>query len=266
MEQKHKNVLQTSFNYLIKNLHNVDAICDELIQDNVLTAGMNDSIKHKKPKPTGQTRELLSILPRRGNKAYASFIKALDDTDNKELADYLREKDGSKRYGKISEISDDGSSNPKRSDNSVIQEITHQYSEKPEETKKLGSKNKHTQDWPDLSKPLQTVQQKDIIKCTKESFTMICDSRKVYHMTSKKKGKFLSISNVQCTQQTTEEKSPDDSKSKKYTEEKSPDDSKSKKCTSCVDFDKTAIFQLFKHVQYDSQSTDARRDVSGDVC
>lgn len=45
MEQKHRNILQTNFAYLIKNLHNVEEICDHLVSDDILTSGMMDSIK-----------------------------------------------------------------------------------------------------------------------------------------------------------------------------------------------------------------------------
>ncbi|CAC5377449.1 unnamed protein product [Mytilus coruscus] len=254
MEQKHRNILQTNFAYLIKNLHNVEEICDHLVSDDILTSGMMDSIKHKKPRPTGQTRELLSILPRRGTKAFESFIKALDETGNGEVADHL-EKNGSKSNGQSSGKTDNGLSKPKDG-NGDTQEAKQQHSGKSEGTKKLESENK--QDWPDFKKRLLMVQKRDITKCTEESFKKICESRPVYHMTGKQKGKFLSISNVQCTttNESTGAKSIGDTPTKNTLCEN--------KCRSCVDFDKTAISQLFTHMKYESKAADMKRDVSGE--
>jgi hypothetical protein len=45
MEQKHRNILQTSFVFLTKNIHNVGAVCDYLEMDEILTSGMVDEIK-----------------------------------------------------------------------------------------------------------------------------------------------------------------------------------------------------------------------------
>ncbi|CAC5407345.1 unnamed protein product [Mytilus coruscus] len=245
MEQKHRNVLQTNFAYLIKNLHNVEAICDELLTHDILTPGMNDSLKHKKPKPVGQTRELLSILPRRGMKAYESFIKALCETGNGEVADYLKEKDGSKRNEVNSENSgkpDNCLSKPKDG-NGDTQKTVQQYSENPEKTNKLESQN--IQDWPDLLNGLPSVKKRDIVKCSEDSFTQICESKngKVYHMRGKKKGKVLTMSNVQCSDQSTEAKAVN-------------------RCRSCVDFDKTSLSQLFNYMQYEAKQSYTKRDIS----
>jgi hypothetical protein len=45
MEQKHRNILQTSFVFLTKNIYNVGAVCDYLEMDEILTSGMVDEIK-----------------------------------------------------------------------------------------------------------------------------------------------------------------------------------------------------------------------------
>ncbi|XP_071145567.1 caspase-2-like [Mytilus edulis] len=245
MEKKHSNVLQTNFAYLIKNLHNVEAICDELLADDILTSGMNDSIKHKTPRPTGQTRELLTILPRRGMKAYQSFIRALNKTGNGEFADHLIAEDGSKRnevHSDTSRIPDNVFSKPKDT-NSDTQETTKQYAENPEKSKKLESEN--IQGWPDLLNGLPSVKKRDIVKCTEDLRTQICKSKngKVYHMTGKKKGKVLTISNVQCSDQSKEAKAVN-------------------KCGSCVDFDKTSLSQLFTYMQYETKQSYTKRDVS----
>jgi hypothetical protein len=45
MEQKHRNILQTSFVFLTKNIYNVEAVCDYLVMDEeILTSGMVDEI------------------------------------------------------------------------------------------------------------------------------------------------------------------------------------------------------------------------------
>ncbi|XP_052082644.1 uncharacterized protein LOC127720207 isoform X2 [Mytilus californianus] len=324
MEQKHRNVLQTSFAYLIKNLHNVEEVCDHLVSDDILTSGMMDSIKHKKPRPSGQTRELLSILPRRGTKAYNSFINALEASTNEEVADYLRVKDGSKGTGKNAQNTgkpDDDSKKP-NDENEDVQKTSTQHSENPDKKNKLESANSNQgyEDWPDLKNRLKMLKKSDIPICTKESFTKICESKQVYHMTGSKKGKCLIISNVPCNKPNTDTKSPDDTQSKETIDPQSKeidnpqskgtndpqskdthapqstktddlqpnetDDSQSKekdnlqsdgtqnaqpvandcstKCRSCVDFDKTSILQLFKHMQYESKGADAVMDVSGD--
>ncbi|XP_071145564.1 uncharacterized protein [Mytilus edulis] len=305
MEQKHRNVLQTSFAYLIKNLHNVEDICDHLVSDDILTSGMMDTIKHKKPRPSGQTRELLSILPRRGRKAYDSFLKALDASTNEEVADYLRGKDGSKGSGKP----DAESKKPKgHGDDDDLKKASTEHSENPDKKNKLESANSNqgheVVNWPDLKSRLKMVKKSDLTTCTKESFIKICETKQVYHMTGNKKGKCLIISNVPCNKPSTDTKAPDDTNSKvtldsqsektndpqsQETHAQQPNgiaDSQSKekdnlqsnrtqnaqpvandcstKCRSYVDFDKTSVLQLFKHMQYESKGADAVMDVCGD--
>lgn len=226
MEGKHKKALQKCSVYLIRNLSQVETICDHLVVDGILTQGLNDSIKTKKPAPTAHIRELLSILPRRGRNAYHSFIKALDETENTHAAEYLREHDGSK------------------STNGDTQEAKQQYTEQPEETNKLESQNK--QDWPDLSKRLALVKIDDIVKCTEKSFTTKCESKKgkIYSMQSKNRGKLILISNAKCVSQCTESKCDEDKmKEARY----------SQQCISNSDFDKSNIGQLFKYMGYDSK-------------
>ncbi|XP_063409321.1 uncharacterized protein LOC134692741 [Mytilus trossulus] len=257
MEQKHRNILQSNFAYLIKNLHNVEEICDHLVGDGILTSGMMDSIKHKKPRPTGQTRELLSILPRRGTKAYESFINALDETGNGEVASHL-ETNNSKSNGQNPGKTDNGLSKPKNG-NGDTQEAKKEHSGKPEGTQKSESENKQDPEgWPNLKKRSVVVQKRDITKCTEDAFKEICEKRQVYNMTGKKKGKFLSIANLKgtTTDENTGAKSVNDSLTKNTLCEN--------RCRSCVDFDKTAISQLFTHMKYESKAADMTRDVPGE--
>ncbi|CAC5377447.1 unnamed protein product [Mytilus coruscus] len=259
MEEKHRKILQESFAFLIKNLPNVATICDKLYQDGILTSGLNDTIQHKKPAPTAQIRELLSILPRRGRDAYGSFIKALVESENTHASDFLQEKDGSKfkeLNPQNSGLSSNKNSEKPKDCSGDIQESIQQYSGKTEANKKLASPN--IQDWPDLNKKMAFVKKDDIIKCIEKSFTEIYESRKgkVYDMTGKKKGKMIIISNVQCPH-STEAKSTVDSHSK-GTES-------IKKCGKLVDFDQTAILQLFKELKYESKAADLKKSVSGEI-
>ncbi|XP_052082642.1 uncharacterized protein LOC127720206 isoform X2 [Mytilus californianus] len=196
MDQEHKEILHTSLEYIVMNLHDVERICEYLEVDDILIEEDLTEIKHNKSK---QTRALLYILPYRGKKAYASFIEALKRTENTFVADYLGQDDGST-------------------------------------------------DWPDLKTGLMMVKKRDIQKCSEKSFRKICESRQVYNMTRIKKGKFLMISNVQCIKQYTDTQSPNDTELKSR---------------SRIDFDKTSILQLFKHMQYESKGADVLKDVSG---
>jgi len=44
MEEKHRKILQTCNFFLIKNIFNVENICDYLVQHEILTPGMVDKI------------------------------------------------------------------------------------------------------------------------------------------------------------------------------------------------------------------------------
>ncbi|VDI40133.1 Hypothetical predicted protein [Mytilus galloprovincialis] len=226
MEGKHKKVLQKCTVYLIQNLSEVEAICDHLVVDGILTQGQNNSIKTKKPAPRAHISELLSLLPRRGPNAYHSFLKALDETENTDAAEYLREHDGSKSTTVDTQVA------------------KQQHTEQPEEKHKLQSQNK--QDWPNLSKRFALVKIDDIAKCTEKEFTTKCGSReeKIYPMKNVKRGKFIMISNAECISKDTESKC--DVEMKKAA-------TYSQQCITNSDFDKSNIGQLFKCMGYDSK-------------
>ncbi|VDI34553.1 Hypothetical predicted protein [Mytilus galloprovincialis] len=223
MEEKHKKVLQKCTVYLKENLSEVEAICDHLVVDGILTQGLNDSIKTQKPAPTAHIRELLRILPRRGINAYYSFLKALEETENTDAAEYLREHDGSK------------------STTGDTQEAKQQYTEQPEEKHKLQSQNKQ-----DLSKRFALVKIDDIAKCTVKEFTTKCGSKeeKIYPLKNVKRGKFIMISNAESISNDTE--SNCDVELKKAA-------TYSQQCITNSDFDKSNIGQLFKCMGYDSK-------------
>ncbi|OPL33724.1 hypothetical protein AM593_01823, partial [Mytilus galloprovincialis] len=262
MEDKHRKILQESFAFLIKNLPNVATICDTLYQDGILTSGMNDTIQHKKPAPTAQIRELLSILPRRGKQAYGSFIKALVESENTHASDFLQEKEDSKtkeQKPKNSSFSTNKNSEMPQDRSGVIQESTQKHSGKAETNKKLESPNiQDMTNWPDLNKKMAFVKKGDITMCTEKSLTEIYESRKgkVYDMTGNKKGKMIIISNVQCPQST--EAKPTADCNSKETEN-------IERCGKLVDFDQTAISLLFKEFKYESKAADSKKGVSGEI-
>ncbi|XP_076086764.1 uncharacterized protein LOC143057346 [Mytilus galloprovincialis] len=75
MKEKHSQILQTCSEHMVENLYNVDMICEYLEIDDILTQEIRDKIKHKNGRQK-QTKELLSTLPNRGEKAYERFIEA----------------------------------------------------------------------------------------------------------------------------------------------------------------------------------------------
>ncbi|VDI42576.1 Hypothetical predicted protein [Mytilus galloprovincialis] len=94
MSKKHSQILQTCSEHMLENLYNVDMICEYLEVDDILTEEIRDTIKHKNGRQE-QTKELLSILPFKGEKSYERFIEALKITENKNVAHYLEQQVGS---------------------------------------------------------------------------------------------------------------------------------------------------------------------------
>jgi hypothetical protein len=45
MEKKHRDILQSSYVFLLDNICNVASICDYLLQDGILDPGQVDKIK-----------------------------------------------------------------------------------------------------------------------------------------------------------------------------------------------------------------------------
>lgn len=105
---------------------------------------INYLLQHKKPAPTAQIRELLSILPRRGKQAYGSFIKALVESENTHASDFLQEKEDLKtkeQKPKNSSFSTNKNSEKPQDCSGVIHESTQKHSGKAETNKKLESPN-----------------------------------------------------------------------------------------------------------------------------
>lgn len=101
-------------------------------------------LQHKKPAPSAQIRELLSILPRRGQAAYGSFIKALVESENTHASNFLKEKDGSKKKEikpQNSSLTSNKNSETPKDCSGDIEESTKQYSGETEANKKLTSPN-----------------------------------------------------------------------------------------------------------------------------
>ena len=82
---------------------------------------------------------MLSILPRRGKKAYESFVEALINTENKDSSDFLRAKENPS--------SSQNSVQPKPKDMSGdVQESTKSHDEKGDNSKKSEGPSQTTQD------------------------------------------------------------------------------------------------------------------------
>ena len=90
---------------------------------------------------------MLSILPRRGKRAYESFVAALIKTENKDSSDFLRAKEDPR--------SSQSSVQPKPKDMSGdIQESTQSHSEKGDNSQKSegpATEDKGKQCWPAIN-------------------------------------------------------------------------------------------------------------------
>lgn len=164
MNKKHKDILQKNQSFLVNNLtvSAVEDICDRLLQDQILTPGSKDTILNQTPRPQQQTRELLSNLPKRGPKAFSSFINALNETGNEFIVKELLE--GERKT--VSAVHDEPPAFP---------------------------------DWPDLTKKCSLP--KDIQKTTEDSYREIIKKHKpdkIYSMTKKDKGRVIFLYN-KCT-------------------------------------------------------------------
>lgn len=79
MEKRHKKILIKCHETLVEDLDPID-VFPHLIQKEVLNLHHQERIKNIDPTRRGKNEELLTILPTRGPKAYAVFVKALEKT------------------------------------------------------------------------------------------------------------------------------------------------------------------------------------------
>ena len=78
MEDRHSYSLRKNRVRLLQELEINSLLCDALIQDDVLTTFDHERIQSA-PTDTDKRKVLLEILPRKGENAYPSLIRALND-------------------------------------------------------------------------------------------------------------------------------------------------------------------------------------------
>ncbi|OWF41223.1 uncharacterized protein LOC110462768 [Mizuhopecten yessoensis] len=96
MDEEHKYLLRKARPFIVQNLADVEAVCDQLIAFEILTESMVDEIMSK-PSNAGKTRALLSVLVMRGPQAFDSFYEVMKITKNETIVDILKPK-GDKKF------------------------------------------------------------------------------------------------------------------------------------------------------------------------
>ncbi|OWF51933.1 uncharacterized protein LOC110448426 [Mizuhopecten yessoensis] len=89
MEAKHIEELRQRYRFIVDNIGDPEAVCDELLSLGIFDESYIDKILLKKPAPKAQTKELLYLLKFRGAKAYGKFITALEKSGNRHVAKEL---------------------------------------------------------------------------------------------------------------------------------------------------------------------------------
>ncbi|XP_050413885.2 caspase-3 [Patella vulgata] len=89
MSERDKRLLQVNRENLLKNIFDVDSVASHLLADEVITDSMHDEIVSHRTKAS-KIRELLTIIPRRGEDAFNQFYEALVKTDEGAAADLLK--------------------------------------------------------------------------------------------------------------------------------------------------------------------------------
>ena len=91
MSATHKGVLQTNRDRLI-GMIDADQLCDRLFAYHVLTTTDLDKLKSESTQTSqGKVRELLTIIPRKSDGAYALFMQALCDTEQGHVVNMLEQ-------------------------------------------------------------------------------------------------------------------------------------------------------------------------------
>ncbi|XP_060073433.1 cell death protein 3-like [Ylistrum balloti] len=89
MEEHHATLLRKYRPFIVKQLIDIEAVCDQLIAFEIFTENMVDDIMSKSPSAS-KTRHLLSLLVMRGPNAFNSFYEALIITKNNLIAFVLK--------------------------------------------------------------------------------------------------------------------------------------------------------------------------------
>ncbi|XP_033752370.1 uncharacterized protein LOC117336099 [Pecten maximus] len=93
MEAKHIEELRKNFRFIVNNVGDAEALCDELVALGVFDENYVDKILLKQPAPKEQTKELLYLLKFKGPQAYGKFIAALESSGNKHVVEKLMKPD-----------------------------------------------------------------------------------------------------------------------------------------------------------------------------
>lgn len=89
MEKKHKELLRRNRVTLVQDLEAL-RLLNYLFQEGTLSENDLDTVKAEKTR-SAQAEKLLDILPRRGQKAFDVFCRALENTDGQgHLVDLLK--------------------------------------------------------------------------------------------------------------------------------------------------------------------------------
>jgi hypothetical protein len=86
MESAHKNLLTGNLCVICDNLSNIDSVLDHLIANRIFTDNMTEEIRVTKPTRYGKASSIVSLLMRRGPRAYPVFIDILNITGNEHIA------------------------------------------------------------------------------------------------------------------------------------------------------------------------------------
>ncbi|XP_062611139.1 uncharacterized protein LOC134272984 [Saccostrea cucullata] len=92
MNKEQKEIIRTNRRYIKENVYNVNDVADKLYEYGILSLENKETIASR---PVDRRAfELLDIVVKRGQRAFQGLIDALNDTENKEVADRLEGKSG----------------------------------------------------------------------------------------------------------------------------------------------------------------------------
>lgn len=91
MEAIHKEELRRNRRFIVDNIGDAEAVCDELVSLRVFDENYVEKVMVKSPAPKEQTKEILRLLTYRGQDAYKNFLTALKSSGNSHISDKLME-------------------------------------------------------------------------------------------------------------------------------------------------------------------------------
>lgn len=90
MDEIYRETLKGCYSYLLENVY-FENLTDLLLQHGVLPKSTIEDI-NSLSKRQEQTQKLLDCISRRNNEAFESFMMCLEDSDQKHIADKLRDR------------------------------------------------------------------------------------------------------------------------------------------------------------------------------